>query len=330
MSSENTQPMIAIIGIAGRFPKAPDLDAFWTNLKHGIEGITFFSDAELLARGVPAARIKARNFVKAAPVLTGIDQFDASFFGYVPSDARLLDPQQRLFLEIAWHALEHASVDPSTYPGAIGVFGGASLSTYLLFNVLNNPGYSDHENGFEVMVNNDKDFLCTRVAYHFDLRGPSLAVQTGCSTSLVATHLACEALTSFQCDVALAGAVSVNVPQRTGYLYEKDGIASPDGHCRALDARARAPSSAVAWEWSCSSAWRTPSRIATPSTPSSSARRSTTTVPTRSASPHPASMARQRSSCAPGHWRRFLRRPSAMWKRMAPRPAWEIRSRSPR
>jgi acyl transferase domain-containing protein/acyl carrier protein len=237
MNSENIQPMIAIIGMSGRFPKAPDLDAFWNNLKHGIEGITFFSDAELLARGVPAARIKAPNFVKAAPVLTGIDQFDASFFGYVPSDARLLDPQQRLFLETTWHALEHASVDPSTYPGAIGVFGGASLSTYLLFNVLNNPGYSDHENGFEAMVNNDKDFLCTRVAYHFDLRGPSLAVQTGCSTSLVAMHLACEALISFQCDVALAGAVSVNVPQRTGYLYEKDGIASPDGHCRALDAK---------------------------------------------------------------------------------------------
>lgn len=237
MNSENTQPMIAIIGMSGRFPNAPDLGAFWNNLKHGIEGITFFSDAELLARGVPAARIKAPNFVKAAPVLTGIDQFDASFFGYVPSDARLLDPQQRLFLEITWHALEHASVDPSTYPGAIGVFGGASLSTYLLFNVLNNPGYSDHENGFEAMVNNDKDFLCTRVAYHFDLRGPSLTVQTGCSTSLVATHLACEALINFQCDVALAGAVSVNVPQRTGYLYEKDGIASPDGHCRALDAK---------------------------------------------------------------------------------------------
>ncbi|HEY0734336.1 MAG TPA: SDR family NAD(P)-dependent oxidoreductase [Herpetosiphonaceae bacterium] len=231
------QEALAIVGLAGRFPQAPDLDMFWHNLKHGIEGMTVFSDEELLARGVPARLISAPNFVKAAPVLSNIDQFDAAFFGYTPSEAQLIDPQQRIFLETAWHALEHAAIDPGSYPGTIGVFGGTSLSTYLLFNVLHNPRYVDQENDFEVVISNDKDFVCTRVAYNFDLRGPSFDVQTGCSTSLVATHLACEALLSAQCDVALAGAVSVNVPQRTGYLYEEGGIASPDGHCRAFDAK---------------------------------------------------------------------------------------------
>ena len=231
-----TPEAIAIVGLAGRFPQAPDLETFWHNLKHGIEGVTVFSDDELRARGVPERLISAPNFVKAAPVLPDVDQFDAAFFGYTPAEARLIDPQQRIFLETAWHALEHAGIDPSTYPGAIGVFGGASMSTYLLFNVLNHPSYVDQENDFEVVISNDKDFVCTRVAYNFDLRGPSFDVQTGCSTSLVATHLASEALLSAQCDVALAGAVSVNVPQRTGYLYEEGGISSPDGHCRPFDA----------------------------------------------------------------------------------------------
>lgn len=229
---------IAIIGMNGRFPGAPTLQTFWQNLSNSVEGITFFADDELRARGVPEEYLRHPNFVKASPVLENIDQFDASFFGYTPREAQLLDPQHRLFLECAWGALEDAGYNPQTFPGLIGVFAGTSLSTYLLFNVLTNPAFSDAEHSFEVMIGNDKDFLSTRVSYQLNLRGPSLDVQTGCSTSLVATHLACEALLSFQCDMALAGGVSVNVPQRTGYFYEEGGITSPDGHCRAFDAQA--------------------------------------------------------------------------------------------
>ncbi len=229
---------IAIIGMSGRFPGAPDIDTFWQNLRDGVESITFFSDDALKEMGVPDAYLHAPNFVKASPVLDDIVQFDAAFFGYAPREAELLDPQHRLFLEQAWLALENAGYAPHTFPGLIGVFAGTSLSTYLLFNILTNPALSDGENSFEVMIGNDKDFLSTRVSYHFDLRGPSLDVQTGCSTSLVAAHLACEALLSFQCDIALVGGVSVHVPQRTGYFYQDGGINSADGHCRTFDAQA--------------------------------------------------------------------------------------------
>ncbi|MCC6606151.1 MAG: SDR family NAD(P)-dependent oxidoreductase [Anaerolineae bacterium] len=229
---------IAIIGMSCRFPGAPDIETFWQNLREGVESITFFSDDELKELGVPDAHLNAPNFVKASPVLENIDQFDASFFGYAPREAELLDPQHRLFLEQSWLALENAGYAPQIFPGLIGVFAGTSLSTYLLFNILTNPTLSDGEHSFEVMIGNDKDFLSTRVSYHFDLRGPSLDVQTGCSTSLVATHLACEALLSFQCDIALVGGVSVNVPQRTGYFYQEGGINSADGHCRTFDAQA--------------------------------------------------------------------------------------------
>jgi len=229
---------IAIIGMSGRFPGAPNLEMFWRNLRDGVESITFFTDEELKARGVPASYLRAPNFVKAAPVLEGIDQFEAAFFGYAPREAQLLDPQHRLLLECAWEALENAGYNPYAFPGMIGVFAGTSLSTYLLFNLMTNPVFSDSEHSFEAMISNDKDFLSTRISYHLNLRGPSLDVQTGCSTSLVATHLACEALLSFQCDMALTGGVSVNVPQRTGYFYEEGGITSPDGHCRAFDAAA--------------------------------------------------------------------------------------------
>jgi acyl transferase domain-containing protein len=236
--NESTQDHIAVIGMSGRFPGAPDLATFWENLRAGQEGITFFTDEELKARGVPDNYLQAPNFVKASPVLKDIDQFDAAFFGYSPREAELLDPQHRLFLEHAWLTLENAGYTAETFPGLIGVFAGTSLSTYMLFNLLTNPGLSDAEHSFEVMISNDKDFLSTRVSYHLNLRGPSIDVQTGCSTSLVATHLACEALLSFQCDLALAGGVSVNVPQRTGYFYQAGGITSPDGHCRAFDAQA--------------------------------------------------------------------------------------------
>ncbi|MFY0566791.1 beta-ketoacyl synthase N-terminal-like domain-containing protein [Archangium lansingense] len=226
---------IAIVGMAGRFPGAPDVEAFWRNLREGVEGIRSFTDDELRARGVPEAALRSSDFVKAGAVLEGVDLFDAGFFGYSPREAALMDPQHRAFLECAWEALERSGFEPDG-PRSVGVFAGTSLSTYLLFNLLTHRELIEAGDTFQVMIGNDKDFLATRLAYHLDLRGPSLDVQTGCSTSLVATHLACQALLGFQCDVAVAGGVSVDVPQRTGYMHQPGGIASPDGHCRPFDA----------------------------------------------------------------------------------------------
>ncbi|OJT19748.1 polyketide synthase [Archangium sp. Cb G35] len=226
---------VAIIGMAVRVPGASDVDGFWRNLREGVESIRFFSDEELKALGVDPASVHSPSFVKAAPVLDDVGRFDAAFFGYSPREAELMDPQHRLFLECAWKALEHAGEHPTRHPGATGIFAGSSLSTYLLFNLATRPDLVQAEDTFPVMVGNDKDFLATRVAYHLGAKGPAVTVQTGCSTSLVATHLACQALLGFQCDVALAGGVSVHVPQRTGYHHQEGGITSPDGHCRAFD-----------------------------------------------------------------------------------------------
>ncbi|WP_199741742.1 type I polyketide synthase [Corallococcus sp. CA047B] len=227
---------IAIVGMAGRFPGASDVEAFWRNLRDGVEGIRAFTDEELRARGVPESALRSPDFVRSGAVLEDVDLFDAGFFGYSPREAALMDPQHRAFLECAWEALERSGFDPET-SRSVGVFAGTSLSTYLLFNLLTHRELIEAGDTFQVMIGNDKDFLATRLAYHLDLRGPSLDVQTGCSTSLVATHLACQALLGFQCDVAVAGGVSVDVPQRTGYTHQAGGIASPDGHCRPFDAQ---------------------------------------------------------------------------------------------
>ncbi|WP_342381518.1 SDR family NAD(P)-dependent oxidoreductase [Myxococcus stipitatus] len=228
---------VAIVGMAVRVPGAQDVAAFWRMLRAGVEGITFFSDEALKSLGVDPAFLANPSFVRAAPVLERPGRFDAAFFGYAPREAELLDPQHRVFLECAWTALEHAGYAPGKVPGTTGIFAGSSLSSYLLFNLLSRAEFQQAEDTFPAMVANDKDFLATRVAYHLDFKGPALTVQTGCSTSLVATHLACQALLGYQCDVALAGGVSVHVPQRTGYTYQEGGITSPDGHCRAFDAK---------------------------------------------------------------------------------------------
>ncbi|MBV9761972.1 MAG: SDR family NAD(P)-dependent oxidoreductase [Acidobacteriaceae bacterium] len=230
---------IAIVGMAGRFPGSDTLEEFWLNLKNGVEGIHFLSDAELQALGVPRPATKKKQFVNAAALVGKIDQFDAAFFGYTPREAELMDPQHRLFLECAWEAMECAGYHAETYAGLIGVYAGTSLSSYLLYNVLPNMSDMHSETNFEAMIGNDKDFLSTRVAYKLNLKGPAIDVQTGCSTSLVAVHLACQSLLCYQCDMALAGGVSIQVPQRSGYYYVEDGIHSPDGHCRAFDAQAR-------------------------------------------------------------------------------------------
>ncbi|NMO22336.1 beta-ketoacyl synthase N-terminal-like domain-containing protein, partial [Pyxidicoccus fallax] len=240
MEAVDVQPgdefAIAIVGVAGRFPGAPDVETFWRNLRAGVEGIRFFTDAELLARGVPAERLAEPGFVKAGAVLEDVGAFDAAFFGYSPREAALMDPQHRHFLECAWEALERAGHGLDTDSRSVGVFAGTSLSTYLLFNLRTHPELLESGDSFQVMIGNDKDFIATRLAYHLDLKGPSVNVQTGCSTSLVATHLACQSLLGFQCDVAIAGGVSIDVPQRTGYVHQPGGIASPDGHCRPFDA----------------------------------------------------------------------------------------------
>lgn len=230
---------LAIIGMTGRFPGAPSLERYWEKLRDGVECIRQFNDDDLLRRGVPRSNLGAANFVKAGATLDGVDQFAATFFGYSPAEAELMDPQHRIFLECAWEALENAGYDPDTFPGLIGVYAGTSLSSYLLFNLWETASVRRATDTFPAMVGNDKDFLSTRVSYHLNLRGPSLDLQTGCSTSLVAVHLACEALLSCQCDMALAGGVSVSVPQRTGYYYHPGGVTSPDGRCRAFDARAQ-------------------------------------------------------------------------------------------
>jgi amino acid adenylation domain-containing protein len=230
---------IAIIGMTGRFPGSHDIAAFWRNLRDGVESVTFFSDEELLAIGIDPALISHPNYVKATAVLEDADYFDAAFFGITPREAEIMDPQHRLFLECAWAALEHAGYDPARYQGQIGVYGGDSLTTYLLFNLYTRQDIIESQGGFSLAFGNDKDYLSTRVSYKLNLRGPSITVQTACSTSLVAVHLACQSLWNRESDLALAGGVGVRVPFKGGYLYQEGGIASPDGHCRAFDAKAR-------------------------------------------------------------------------------------------
>ena len=229
---------IAIIGMRGRFPGANDLDRYWRNLAEGVESITVLSPEDMRAAGVPDPIARLPGYVNAAPLLDAVDEFDAEFFGFSARDATLTDPQHRLFLETCWEALEDAGYDPGSFPGAIGLFGGCELSSYLyqLYLNLDSLGYLD---GMQLMVTNDKDHLCTQVSYRLDLRGPSVVVQTTCSTSLVAVSLACESLQAHRCDIALAGGVTVRVPQRGGYFYTAGSILSPDGHCRPFDAEAQ-------------------------------------------------------------------------------------------
>jgi natural product biosynthesis luciferase-like monooxygenase protein/amino acid adenylation domain-containing protein len=234
--SEVEAAEIAIIGMAGRFPKAANVEEFWKNVLDGDECVSFFSPEELAEAGVDRELLANPRFVPACGTLEGSDLFDAEFFGFNPRQAALMDPQQRLFLECAWHALENAGYDSSRFPGRTGVFAGAGMNTYILraSHLLN----TSQSLRYQAFIGNDKDFLSTLVSYKLNLRGPSISVQTACSTSLVAIHLACQSLLRGECDMALAGAVSVRLPQEKGYIYEEDGILSADGHCRAFDANA--------------------------------------------------------------------------------------------
>ncbi|MFB6276925.1 MAG: SDR family NAD(P)-dependent oxidoreductase [Halothece sp.] len=231
---------IAIIGMTGRFPDASNIDQFWENLKQGKEGIAPLSDQQLQQGGIPPHVYQQPNYVKASPILKDdIAEFDAEFFGYSPREAENSDPQQRIFLEVAWEALEIAGCNPETASERIGVFGGVGRNTYLLFNLHHQLNQLDSIGAFQTLIGNDKDFLATRISYLLNLTGPSVTVQTACSTSLVAVHSAVSSLLSGESDLALAGGVSLKVPHLAGYHYQEGGIYSPDGHCRSFDAQAQ-------------------------------------------------------------------------------------------
>ena len=245
VGTENLIESIAIIGMAGRFPGSKSVSQFWRNLLDGVESISNFTDDELLASGIDAGLLKDSTYVRARSVLEDVDLFDSGFFGFTPREAEVTDPQHRVFLECAWEALENAGYVPENYPGAIGVYAGSSLNTYLLANLCSNRKFIEElvsafqVEGYQLLVGNDKDYLATRVSYKLNLKGPSMSVQTACSTSLVAVCQACQSLLSCQCDMALAGGVSISFPQKRGYRYQEGAIASADGHCRAFDANAQ-------------------------------------------------------------------------------------------
>ncbi len=234
-SSAEIENDIAVVGMACRFPGASNPDAFWKNLSEGIESIARLSDEEILGAGVPSSFVQNSSYVKAAPILDGPGLFDAAFFGFSPSEARTMDPQHRILLELAHEALEISGCDPEHYPGRIGVFTGSAMNTYFMSAGLGSRFAEDY---IPTLIVNDKDFLSTRISYKLNLKGPSITVQTACSTSLVAVHLARQSLLSGETDMALAGAVSVRVPHRAGYFCDGGGVVSPDGHVRAFDANA--------------------------------------------------------------------------------------------
>jgi amino acid adenylation domain-containing protein len=242
MSSEEFAGF-AIVGMSGRFPGAKTVDQFWDNLVGGRSAIKRFSPGEL-EDGYDEATRADPDYVPARPIIDDVELFDADYFDVPPREAALTDPQQRLFLEICVEALEDAGCDPQRYAGPIGVFAGSSMNTYFLRHVCPDRAAierftSDLQvSSYSELLGTLHDFLATRVAYKLNLRGPAVAVQSACSTSLLAVAQACQSLATFQCDMALAGGVSITLPQKRGYLYQDGGIASRDGTCRPFDARA--------------------------------------------------------------------------------------------
>jgi len=230
---------IAIVGMAGRFPGSRNITEFWRILRDGMEMIRQFSDAELRAAGVSEDELAQPEYVKSGVVLQDLDMFDAAFFGFSPRDAAIMDPQHRIFLECAWEALEDAGHVPESFKGSIGVYAGSGMNSYMIYNLLTNQALVESAGLFLIrQTGNDKDVLATRVSYELNLHGPSINVQTACSTSLVATHLACQSLLNQECDMALAGGVTIEFPHGHGYEYREGEILSRDGHCRAFDADA--------------------------------------------------------------------------------------------
>ncbi|MBN9276774.1 MAG: polyketide synthase, partial [Hyphomicrobium sp.] len=238
MVDEPSANDIAVIGLALRVPGARDARQFWQNLRNGVESIEDRTPEELVAAGESAERIRRTNYVRRTSALPGMADFDAEFFGFSPKDAAIMDPQHRHFLECAWEAMEDAARPPERTTGPVGLFAGCGMGSYFYFNVCSNRPLVDQVGMFLLRhTGNDKDFLATRASYFFDLHGPSVNVQTACSTSLVAIHYACQSLLSGECEMALAGGVTIEMPHNRGYLFQEGEILSPDGHCRAFDHR---------------------------------------------------------------------------------------------
>jgi amino acid adenylation domain-containing protein len=230
---------IAVIGMAGRFPGAANVEELWRNLRDGVESIRFFTEEELRVQGFPPRLLEDPHLVRARGAIDGPDLFDAAFFDYAPREAQIMDPQQRLFLECAWEAMEHAGYGADDdRRGRVGVYAGVTENTYVL-DLYANLDLVRTLGRQQIAIANNHDYLPTRVSYKLNLRGPSVNVQTACSTSLVAVHLACRSLLHGECDLAMAGGVSVQAREVAGYLYHEGGISSPDGHTRAFDADAQ-------------------------------------------------------------------------------------------
>jgi len=242
-NSEPSANAIAVVGMAARFPGANTLSAFWDNLRRGEESIVTLSEEDLLAEGISEKALANHAYVRRAALLDGIAEFDADFFGFTPQAARMTDPQHRLFLQSAWHALEDAGYDPAQIDGSVGVYATSTTSGYLLHNIMSNhdPNVIIGQGVTFEMVNlslqNDKDYLATKVAHQFNLRGPALSVQTACSSALVAVHLACQSILNGECDMALAGGASLRIPHHVGYWHEPGSMVSATGHCRPFDVR---------------------------------------------------------------------------------------------
>lgn len=229
---------VAIIGMAARFPGARNVEEFWSNLRNGVESFTALTEEELLRSGVDPALLANPRYVRVCSTIDEVEYFDAEFFSINPREAELMDPQHRVFLECAWSALEDAGYDPHAFRGSIGVFGGVARNAYFASNIAPHPGLLKDAANYTLILGYDKDYPATRTAYKLDLRGPAVGVQTACSTSGVALHLACQSLAAGDCDMALVGGCRIIVPARAGYLYVDGGTLSPDGHVRAFDADA--------------------------------------------------------------------------------------------
>ncbi len=225
---------IAIVGMACHLPGAKNTEEFWNNLINGVESISTFTDEELLEAGVEPELIQSPNYVKSRGIINGAEYFDASFFGFTPREAELMDPQHRVFLECAWHALEDAAYNPEKSNARIGVYGGTGTPWHL-FQANMNPEVKKFASGTSIVTSNDKDYVATRVSYKLNLTGPSVNVQCACSTSMVAVILGMNSLLNYQCDMVLAGGSTIELPEKKGYIYQQGGLESPDGHCRTFD-----------------------------------------------------------------------------------------------
>jgi acyl transferase domain-containing protein/acetylornithine/succinyldiaminopimelate/putrescine aminotransferase len=229
---------VAIIGMVGRFPGAANVDEFWQNLCAGVESTTFFSD-DRLDPSIDETLRQDPNYVKARGIIEGAETFDAAFFGIQPREAEIMDPQARVFLELAQEALENAGYTPEFFDGLIGLYAGSGQNTYFERHICGRSEIIDRLGAFQTMLANEKDFVTTRTSYKLSLTGPSISINTACSTSLVAVIQAFQGLTNYQCDLALAGGISITTPQNSGYLYQEGGMLSPDGRCRPFDAKAQ-------------------------------------------------------------------------------------------